>query len=461
MALSVVILAAGRGTRMRSSRPKVLQPLAGRPMLAHVLDTARALSPSRIHVVVGYGAEAVVRECAGDDITWVTQHQQLGTGHAVLQALPAIPDRDTVLVLYGDVPLLSAATADALASAGRDAAALLSVHLPDPSGYGRVRRATDGSLLAIVEEKDASPRDKDIKEVNTGLLAAPASVLRAYLGRIGNDNRQGEYYLPDIIGLAVTDRAPVTVLAGEADELAGVNDRRQLASAERLYQRRQAEALMDVGVTVTDPARLDVRGRVVCAADVILEPGVVLEGEVHLEAGVRVGAYCVLKDCYLGEGTQILPFSHLEGTRTARGTRIGPYARLRPGTVLSADVHIGNFVEVKAAVIGEGSKVNHLTYIGDARIGRKVNVGAGTVTCNYDGIDKHRTVIEDEAFIGSGTMLVAPVAVGKGATVGAGSVIRKDAPAGKLTLSGERQKTIDGWRRRLRERKGQNSSDGE
>jgi bifunctional UDP-N-acetylglucosamine pyrophosphorylase/glucosamine-1-phosphate N-acetyltransferase len=461
MSLSVVILAAGRGTRMRSAHPKVLQPLAGRPMLAHVLDTARALAPSGIHVVVGHGAEAVMRECAGDDITWVAQRRQLGTGHAVLQALPGIPDGDTVLVLYGDVPLVSAATAEALARAGRDAAALLSVHLPDPSGYGRVRRAADGSLLGIVEEKDADPRDKGIKEVNTGLLAAPVSMLRKYLGRIGNDNHQGEYYLPDIIGLAVADRAPVAVLSGEADELAGINDRRQLALAERLYQSRQAQALMDVGVTITDPARLDVRGRVVCGVDVVLEPGVVLEGDVHLEAGVRVGAYCVLKDCHLGEGTEVLPFSHLEGARTGRGTRIGPYARVRPGTVLGDDVRIGNFVEVKASSIDEGSKVNHLTYIGDARIGRKVNVGAGTVTCNYDGVDKHRTVIEDEAFIGSGTMLVAPVVVGKGATLGAGSVIRKDAPAGKLTLSGERQKTIDGWRRRTRERKDQTPSGGE
>ncbi len=444
MALSIVILAAGQGKRMRSRRPKVLQSLAGRPLLAHVLDTARALAPDAIHVVIGHGAEMVLGECAADDIQWVMQHEQLGTGHAVLQALPAIPDGHTVLILYGDVPLVSHESLRALIEA---APALLTVQLPDPKGYGRVLRGADGQVLGIVEEKDASFAQRAITEINTGILAAPVELLRRYLPQVGKANAQGEYYLPDVIGLAVAEGLSVQGLPGRLEEALGVNDRSQLAELERLLQRRQAQALLDQGVTLLDPARIDIRGQLSCGLDVVIDVNVVFEGRVSLGDGVHIGANCHLRDCELDSEVTVLPFSHLEGAQVGAGARIGPYARLRPGAVLAADVHVGNFVEIKQAQVGQGSKINHLSYIGDATLGRGVNVGAGTITCNYDGANKHRTRIEDDAFIGSGTMLVAPVTVGENATIGAGSAIREDAPAGKLTLTGVRQKTIEGWQR--------------
>lgn len=452
MALSIVILAAGKGKRMRSRRPKVLQPLAGRPLLAHVLDTARRLAPDAIHVVVGHGAEMVLGECAADDIQWVMQHEQLGTGHAVLQALPAIPDGHTVLILYGDVPLVSQDSLHALISAARTVPALLTVQLPDPKGYGRVLRGAGGQVLGIIEEKDASPAQRAITEINTGMLAAPAELLRRYLPQVGNANAQGEYYLPDVISLAAAEGLTVQGLPGRLEEALGVNDRGQLAELERLLQRRQAQALLDQGVTLLDPARIDIRGQVSCGCDVIIDVNVVFEGRVSLGDGVHIGAHCHLRDCELASEVIVLPFSHLEGAKVGAGARIGPYARLRPGAVLATDVHIGNFVEIKQAQVGQGSKINHLSYIGDAMVGRGVNIGAGTITCNYDGANKHRTQIEDGAFIGSGTMLVAPITVGENATIGAGSAIRQDAPAGKLTLTGERQKTIEGWQRPSKKR---------
>lgn len=453
MALSIVILAAGKGKRMHSRRPKVLQPLAGRPLLAHVLDTARALAPDTIHVVVGHGAEMVLGECAADDIQWVMQHEQLGTGHAVLQALPAIADGHTVLILYGDVPLVSLESLRALIAAGHSSPALLAVLLPDPAGYGRVLRDADGRVLGIVEEKDASPAQRAITEINTGMLAAPAELLRRYLPQVGNANAQGEYYLPDIIGLAVAEGLTVQGLPGRLEEALGVNDRRQLAELERLLQRRQAQTLLEQGVTLLDPSRIDIRGQLTCGKDVVIDVNVVCEGRVSLGDGVHIGANCYLRDCELDSEVTVLPFSHLEGARVGAGARIGPYARLRPGAELASDVHIGNFVEIKQAQVGQGSKINHLSYVGDATIGRGVNIGAGTITCNYDGANKHRTRIEDGAFIGSGTMLVAPISVGENATIGAGSAIREDAPAGKLTLTGTRQKIIEGWQRPVKKTK--------
>ena len=453
MALSIVILAAGKGKRMHSRRPKVLQPLAGRPLLAHVLDTARALAPDAIHVVVGHGAEMVLGECAADDIQWVMQHEQLGTGHAVLQALPAIADSHTVLILYGDVPLVSLESLRALIAAGHSSPALLTVVLPDPTGYGRVLRDADGRVLGIIEEKDASPAQSAIAEINTGMLAAPTELLRRYLPQVGNANAQGEYYLPDIIGLAVAEGLTVQGLPGRLEEALGVNDRRQLAELERLLQRRQAQTLLEQGVTLLDPSRMDIRGQLICGQDVVIDVNVVCEGRVSLGDGVHIGANCYLRNCELDSEVTVLPFSHLEGSHVGAGARIGPYARLRPGAELAADVHIGNFVEIKQAQVGQGSKINHLSYVGDATIGCGVNIGAGTITCNYDGANKHHTRIEDGAFIGSGTMLVAPITVGENATIGAGSAIREDAPAGKLTLTGERQKTIEGWQRPVKKTK--------
>jgi len=449
MSLSVVILAAGQGKRMVSDLPKVLQPLAGRPLLAHVVDTARQLRPDAIHVVHGHGGERVREALPDAGIQWVLQAEQLGTGHAVRQAMPAIPDEHIVLVLYGDVPLVRAATLASLVDrAGASSLALLTAVLPDPAGYGRVIRDTTGRVARIVEHKDANHKELAIAEVNTGLLAAPASRLRRWLSALGRDNAQGEYYLPDCIVAAVRDGVAVeAVVASSATEVLGVNDKLQLAEVEAALRRERATELMRAGVTIVDPARVDIRGEVQCGRDVTLDINVILEGKVRLGDGVRIGPNCLLRDCEVGARTVINANCVLEASAMGADCVIGPFARMRPGNRLADGVHIGNFVEVKNSVIGAGSKANHLSYVGDTDVGAKVNVGAGTVTCNYDGAKKHRTTIEDGAFIGSGTMLVAPVTVGADAVIGAGSTITKPAPAGKLTLERARQQTVDNWKR--------------
>ncbi len=449
MPLSVVILAAGQGKRMASDLPKVLQPLAGRPLLAHVIDTARKLGPAAIHVVYGHGGEQVREAFPDSGIHWVLQTEQLGTGHAVLQAMPAIPDDHTVLVLYGDVPLVRAATLTDLTSrAGASSLALLSAVLPDPAGYGRVIRDTTGHVARIVEHKDANHKELAVAEVNTGLLAAPAGKLRRWLSALGRDNAQGEYYLPDCIVAAVRDGVAIeAVVAASATEVLGVNDKLQLAEVEAARRRDRATELMRAGVTIVDPARVDIRGEVHCGRDVVLEVNVILEGKVRLGDRVRIGPGSVLRDCEIGADTEVRANCVIEGAIAGARCVIGPFARLRSGTRLADEVRIGNFVEVKNSELGPGSKANHLTYLGDTTIGARVNVGAGTVTCNYDGADKHRTTIGDGAFIGSGTMLVAPVTVGADATIGAGSTITKPAPAGALTLERSRQQTLAGWKR--------------
>ncbi|MBS0544684.1 MAG: bifunctional UDP-N-acetylglucosamine diphosphorylase/glucosamine-1-phosphate N-acetyltransferase GlmU, partial [Proteobacteria bacterium] len=419
--MEVVILAAGQGKRMRSVLPKVLQPIAGKPMLAHVIDAARALDAKRICVVYGHGGEVVRERLDAPDLAWARQEPQLGTGHAVQQALPHLVDGDRALVLYGDVPLIGVPTLRRLAdAAGADRLALLTVELDNPTGYGRILRDGAGRVTRIVEEKDATDAERKVREVNTGILVAPVERLRNWLGRIGNDNAQGEYYLTDIIGLAVAEGVEVVTVQPDAvSETLGVNSKPQLAELERIHQGNVARRLMDEGVTLIDPARIDVRGELVCGRDVEIDVNCVFEGRVELADGVRIGANCVVRDARIGAGTRITPFSFIDGTTMDADCLVGPYARTRPGTTLGKGVHLGNFVEIKNSTIADGSKANHLAYIGDADIGRKVNIGAGTITCNYDGVNKHRTVIEDEVFIGSDTQLVAPVRVGRGATLGA------------------------------------------
>lgn len=446
--LHVVVLAAGEGKRMRSRLPKVMIPVGGRPMLAHVLDAAGELDPDEIHVVYGHGGDAVREAFAGAAVHWVAQGDQLGTGHAVEQAMPEIPDEATVLVLYGDIPLVPADMLRRLVTDAAGGLAVLTMEPEDPSGYGRVLRDRRGGVAGIVEERDADDRQRAVREVNSGLLAARAALLRDWLARVDNDNAQREYYLTDVIGMAHRDRVPVAAtLAGDASRLLGANDRWQMTRLERRYQSLQAEILCREGVTVMDPARLDVRGRVSVGRDVVLDVNVVLEGEVELGDGVVVEPNCVLRDVRAGDGTRILAGSHLERAVLGRQCRVGPFARLRPATELADQAAVGNFVEVKKSRIGAGSKVNHLSYVGDAELGAGVNIGAGTITCNYDGANKHSTVIGDGAFIGSNTALVAPVTVGDGATIGAGSTISKDAPAGELTVSRARQVTVEGWQR--------------
>ena len=447
--LNVVILAAGRGTRMHSELPKVLHCLAGRALLDHVLATARALKPAKLCVVYGYGGDALPKAVQGSDIVWALQARQLGTGHALQQALPHLDAQGVTLVLYGDVPLTRQDTLQRLLQqAGSDSMAVLTVALSDPTGYGRIVRDTDGRVARIVEQKDASDAEKKINEVNTGIIAAPTARLARWLARLSNDNAQGEYYLTDTIAMAVAEGMPVATSHPHHEwEVLGVNSKLQLAELERVYQRNYAEKLAGLGATIMDPARLDVRGDLVCGQDVIIDVNCVFEGSVTLGSQVKVGANCVLKNVSVAEGTQIQPFSHIEEAQIGANCRIGPFARIRPGTALASDAHVGNFVEIKNSQIGSGSKVNHLSYVGDATVGSKVNIGAGTITCNYDGANKHRTVIEDEVFIGSDTQLVAPVTVGRGATIGAGSTITRDAPAGELTISRVKQLTITGWQR--------------
>jgi bifunctional UDP-N-acetylglucosamine pyrophosphorylase/glucosamine-1-phosphate N-acetyltransferase len=433
---------------MKSALPKVLHTLAGRPLLEHVVRTARALEPAAVHVVVGHGAEAVRTALAGYPLNWVVQEQQLGTGHAVLQALPAVAADSTVLVLYGDVPLIRAETLEALVARAADSPALLTACLAQPAGYGRILRDESGAVQGVVEEKDASDAQRAICEVNTGVLAAPASELRAYLPRVGNENRQGEYYLPDILGLAVGEGKRIGTFEAMSEmDVLGVNDRVQLNQVEREYQWRQAERLMREGVSLADAGRLDIRGTVTCGRDVRIDVNVILEGEVTLGDGVTVEPNCVLRDVEVGEGATIHAMSHLQEARVGAGCNVGPFARLRPGTVLSQGARVGNFVETKKALIGPGSKVNHLTYIGDCEMGANVNIGAGTITCNYDGVNKHRTEIGDGVFVGSNSTLVAPLQIAEGGFVAAGSTITRAVGTDELAVSRARQRNVEGWQR--------------
>lgn len=451
--LSIAVLAAGQGKRMRSDLPKVLQPLAGQPLLLHVLELAAQLTPEAIHVVYGHGGERVRAACldspVGHLLRWARQEQQLGTGHALAQAMPAIPDSHRLLVLYGDVPLLRAETLRRLVElAGSDAIALLTAQLADPSGYGRILRDRRGRLRRIVEEADASPRERALREVNTGVLVAPAGPLRAYLSRLAPRNAQREYYLTDVAGLASQEGVAVRTLeTADANEVLGINDRLQLAAAEAEYRRRRAHELMQHGVTLVDPARIDLQGPIRVGRDVLLDVNVALQGPVQLEDGVQVGRNCIIRHSTIGAGTQLFANCVVNEAQVGADCRIGPFTHLRPGARLAAGVHLGNFVEIKNSVIGAGSKVNHLSYIGDGDVGAGVNVGAGTITCNYDGANKWRTRIGEGAFIGSGSMLVAPVSIGAQATIGAGSTITSEAPAGKLTLARARQVTIEAWQR--------------
>jgi bifunctional UDP-N-acetylglucosamine pyrophosphorylase/glucosamine-1-phosphate N-acetyltransferase len=446
--MNVVILAAGMGKRMQSALPKVLHPLAGKPLLSHVADAARTLNPRQLCIVYGHGGEAVPERLRAEDTVFVRQEPQLGTGHAVMQAVPHLDESVPTLVLYGDVPLTSPSTLQKLANAaGADKLAVLTVELEDPTGYGRIVRK-NGNIIGIVEQKDADESQRAIREINTGIMVAPTAMLKKWLGTLSNNNAQGEYYLTDIVSRAVADSVEVVSTQPAAEwETLGVNSKVQLAELERIHQRNVARALLEHGVTLADPERLDVRGTLTCGRDVFIDVGCVFEGNVSLEEGASIGAYCIIKNSSVAAGTQIKPFSHIEGASVGPRCLIGPYARLRPGTALSDEVHVGNFVEVKNSSVASGSKANHLSYIGDTTIGSRVNIGAGTITCNYDGVNKFRTVIEDDAFIGSDSQLVAPVTVGKGATVGAGTTLTKDAPAGKLTVSRARQSTIEGWQR--------------
>jgi bifunctional UDP-N-acetylglucosamine pyrophosphorylase/glucosamine-1-phosphate N-acetyltransferase len=454
--MNVVILAAGMGKRMQSALPKVLHPLAGKPLLQHVLDTARSLSASRLCVIYGHGAAAVQALLAKQPVPVATalQEQQLGTGHAVMQSLPELDDNVPTLILYGDVPLTTATSLQALIdAAGNDKLGILTVVQDDPTGLGRIVRE-NGHIVRIVEQKDANEAERAIKEINSGIMVAPTKRLKQWLGAIKNENAQGEYYLTDIVALAGADGVPVVSAQPSAVwEVAGVNSKVQLAELERIHQRNIANQLLEQGVTLLDPARIDVRGELVCGRDVTIDVGCVFEGKVELGEGVHIGAHSVIVNARILAGAQIKPFCHIEEAVVGEVSIIGPYARLRPGTVLAEDVHVGNFVEIKNGQVAAHSKANHLAYIGDATIGSRVNIGAGTITCNYDGANKFRTVIEDDAFIGSDSQLVAPVTVGKGATLGAGTTLTKDAPAGKLTVSRPRQVTIDNWTRPVKVKK--------
>jgi len=447
--LQVVILAAGQGKRMHSRLPKVLHPLGGRPMLLHVLDSARRLAPTRLAVVIGHGGEAVTSHLEAPDVAWAMQDRQLGTGHAVMQAMPMLEPKGVVLVLYGDVPRIATGTLRSLVdAAAENQLALLTQEVDDAKGYGRIVRDASGRVARIVEERDASEAERAIREVNTGVVAAPFAKLEAWLAGLTNDNVQGEYYLTDIVAAAVAENYPVAVRRPQSPtECLGVNSKRELARIERLLQMDRAQALLDAGVTLTDPARVDVRGELACGRDVWIDVNCIFEGKVALGDGVKIGANCILRDVTVGEGTEIRPFSLLEEASVGANARIGPYARIRPGTQLADEVHIGNFVEVKASAIGRASKANHLAYVGDATVGKGVNIGAGTITCNYDGANKHRTVIEDDVQIGSDVQLVAPVTIGRGATIGAGATITKDAPPGELTVTEKKQVTRPGWKR--------------
>ena len=448
MNLAVVILAAGKGTRMKSDLPKVLHPIAGRPMVQHVVDAAGALDPDNTVLIYGHGGDAVRQAVTGSRLQWAEQAEQLGTGHAVAQALPHL-EEDVVLVLYGDVPLIQPQTLrDFVARVDDQSLALMTLTLDDPSGYGRVIRDGDGKVRRVVEQKDASDDEKAVREINTGILACTRRFLNDSLPRLSNSNAQGEYYLTDLIAMAVdAGMEVVTEQPGHAWEVDGVNDRVQLARLERVYQRVRAESLMRAGVTLLDPARLDIRGKLQCGQDVTLDINTVLVGDVVIGDRVTVGPNCLIRNARIGSGTHIEANSVVDGAVVGEECQVGPFARLRPGTELAARAKVGNFVETKKAYVGEGSKVNHLTYIGDSRIGKGVNVGAGTITCNYDGVNKFQTVMKDGAFIGSNSSLVAPVTIGENATVGAGSVVTKDVPDQGLAVARGQQRNIQNWSR--------------
>jgi bifunctional UDP-N-acetylglucosamine pyrophosphorylase/glucosamine-1-phosphate N-acetyltransferase len=450
--LNVVILAAGKGTRMYSAKPKVLHALAGKPLVAHVLDCAQSLNPEKICVVYGHGGESVPQAMAKYRASYALQEPQLGTGHAVQQAVPHLSDNSQTLVLYGDVPLIQQKTLHQMLQSG-GLMALLTVNMPNPAGYGRIVRDESGSVVGIVEEKDATDAQRLITEVNTGIMLVDSTLLRQCLAKLGNNNAQGEYYLTDVVELAVAQGVMIhTTQPAYEWEIHGINNKSQLAVLERTWQQVQATALLAQGVTLADPARIDVRGNLQCDQDVEIDVGCIFEGSVKLASNVQIGAYCVIKNATIAEGTQVAPYSHIDSSEVGENCHIGPYARLRPGTKLHNDVHVGNFVEIKNSEIAHASKANHLSYIGDATIGSRVNVGAGTITCNYDGANKFRTIIEDDVFIGSDTQLVAPVTVGRGTTIGAGSTITRNTPPDELTLSRSKQMTIPGWSRPVKKK---------
>jgi bifunctional UDP-N-acetylglucosamine pyrophosphorylase/glucosamine-1-phosphate N-acetyltransferase len=455
--MNVVILAAGMGKRMQSALPKVLHPLAGKPLVGHVIDTARSLAPARLCIIYGHGGELLPQTLKADDLSFARQEPQLGTGHAVAQAMPFLDDDAPTLILYGDVPLIAHPSLQRLLDiAGRDRLSILTVNLDDPTGYGRIVRdnAGGGSITRIVEQKDATEAERAIAEVNTGIMVAPTAPLKRWLAGLSNDNAQGEYYLTDIVACAVAEGiAVVSAQPAAVWETLGVNSKVQLAQLERIHQGNVAGALMEQGVTLADPSRIDVRGTLTCGRDVSIDVNAIFEGIVELADAVSIGANCIIRNSRIGRGAVIKPFCHIDDAVVGPESQIGPYARLRPGADLGEDVHIGNFVEVKNATIAAHSKANHLAYIGDATVGSRVNIGAGTICCNYDGVNKHRTVIEDDAFIGSDTQLVAPVRVGKGATLGAGTTLTSDAPEGQLTVSRAKQVTIPGWRRPVKQKK--------
>lgn len=447
--LNIVILAAGKGTRMHSNQPKVLHAVGAKPILGHVLDCAKSLNPQKIVVVYGYGGKKVQRAFAEENIIWVEQKEQLGTGHAVQQTVPHLDGDSNTLILLGDVPLVDVDACKKLIEESHDKMVVQSFIKPEPAGYGRILRNDQGLVKAIVEHKDATGDQRKVDEVNTGIMAMPSVHLKNWLQRLTNNNAQKEYYLTDIVGFAVQDG--VTVSASIIDDewsVTGINSKQDLALIERVHQQRNAAVLLQKGVTLLDPARIDIRGMIQAGKDVEIDVGCIFEGRVNLGEGVKIGAYCVIKDATIAAGTTIAPFTHILEAEVGENSRIGPYARLRPGTILADETHIGNFVELKNAQVGIGSKVNHLSYIGDATIGCQVNIGAGTITCNYDGANKFRTVIEDEVFVGSDTQLIAPVTIGRGATIAAGSTITKDAPKDALTLCRAReQKSVLGWKR--------------
>lgn len=447
--LHVVILAAGQGSRMKSALPKVLHAVAGRPMLHHVIGTAKQLGAETIHTVIGHGADQVKAVTAEASVNWVVQSEQLGTGHAVAQALPDLPDDARVLVLYGDVPLTRVETLQAMVAELDDRTlGLLTVTLEDPNGYGRIVRNSDDQVTSIVEQKDASEAQRAIHEVNTGILAVSAKHLKSWLPALSNANAQGEYYLTDIIAMAVEQGLSVSVSQpGDAFEVQGVNNRLQLSELERWYQRREAERLMTEGATLADPARIDVRGELTIGNDILIDVNVIFEGQVTVGSDVSIGPGCVIKDARIADGAQIKAHSIIEGASVGANAQIGPFARLRPGTELAADTKVGNFVETKKAVVGQGSKINHLSYVGDASLGRNVNVGAGTITCNYDGVNKFKTEIGDGVFVGSNTSLVAPVRIAADATIGAGSTITRNVDDGELAVARGRQRNVSGWER--------------
>lgn len=452
--LNIVILAAGQGTRMKSFLPKVLHPLAGQPLVQHVINTSKKLNPEIINVVYGHGGEQVQQQINDSEINWVLQAEQLGTGHAVDQVKDQLKDEQLVLILYGDVPLIKEETLTELLEQAKDGFSLLTVSLDNPQGYGRIVRNKKGLVENITEEKDASNDIKKINEVNTGILAVKANLLKNWLSNLDNNNAQKEYYLTDVIAMAVKDNFTVhTTQPDNEYEVMGVNNRLQLAELERYYQQEQANKLMAGGITLADPTRIDVRGELIHGQDISIDINTIFEGKVSIGNNVSIGANCVIKDSKIADNVVILPMSVLDNASVGKDSKVGPFARLRPGAVLSDSTHIGNFVEIKKSFIGVGSKVNHLTYVGDSMVGKNVNIGAGTITCNYDGANKHQTIIEDNVFIGSATQLVAPVKIGKNATIGAGSTITTDVASDELAITRVKQKSIQGWKRPVKDKK--------